>query len=57
MEILLENCGSCGCCVLVCPEHVLELEENVLNASDGCTECGNCAMVCPIGALIPEAQI
>ena len=52
MDILSENCGYCGCCVSVCPEKVLELEENELIAREGCTECGNCVIVCPLGALI-----
>ncbi len=56
MDILSENCGFCGCCVSVCPENVLELEENGLNALDGCTECGNCVMVCPLGALLLEVN-
>jgi len=56
MEILTENCGYCGCCVVVCPAHVLELEESGLNVLDGCTECGNCVIVCPLGALIPEVN-
>ena len=56
MDILSENCGFCGCCVSVCPENVLELEENGLNTLDGCTECGNCVIVCPLGALILEVE-
>jgi ferredoxin len=57
MDILRENCGYCGCCVGVCPENVLELEENGIKAHNGCTECGNCAVVCPLGALIPEGYL
>jgi ferredoxin len=53
MDILSENCGYCGCCVAVCPENVLELEETRLNLREGCTECGNCSVICPLGALIP----
>lgn len=52
MEILTENCGYCGCCVAVCPEHVLKLEENKISSSEGCTECGNCYYVCPLGAIV-----
>jgi ferredoxin len=54
MDIISENCGYCGTCVSVCPENILELEENGLIARDGCIECGNCVMVCPLGALILE---
>ena len=56
MKIQSENCGYCGCCVGVCPEHALELEENILIILEGCTECGNCAIVCPLGALITEVS-
>jgi Fe-S-cluster-containing hydrogenase component 2 len=52
MNILSENCGYCGCCVGVCPENVLELEENKLQIKEGCTECGNCVVVCPLGAMV-----
>jgi ferredoxin len=52
MDILSENCGYCGCCVGVCPENVLELEESKLQIKEGCTECGNCVVVCPLGAMI-----
>jgi ferredoxin len=54
MDIIQENCGYCGTCVCVCPENVIELEENGLIIKDRCTECGNCAIVCPLGALNPE---
>ncbi len=53
MNIRRENCGYCGCCVGVCPESVLELEENSIQQHEGCIECGNCATVCPLGAIIP----
>jgi ferredoxin len=54
MNIQTENCGYCGCCVGVCPENVLILEENTIHQVDGCIECGNCTVVCPLGAIIPE---
>lgn len=52
LEIRYENCGYCGCCVAVCQEHVLKLEENKISICEGCTECGNCSYVCPLGAII-----
>ncbi len=50
------RCKGCGLCVTFCPQNVLALEEELLNAksfhpahliSEDCTGCGVCALVCP----------
>ena len=53
-----ERCKGCGLCILVCPQHVINLQESVFNAkgfhpaklndeSGSCTGCGVCAVICP----------
>nr|MBN1229087.1 ferredoxin family protein [Anaerolineae bacterium] len=51
-------CKGCGLCPTVCPQHVITMEENLLNEKgyhpavlvdpDGqCTGCAVCAVICP----------
>jgi ferredoxin len=54
MKYKADNCGYCGACVAVCPNQLLELNENEIAISEGCQNCGNCQIVCPLGALIME---
>jgi 2-oxoglutarate ferredoxin oxidoreductase subunit delta len=53
-----ERCKGCGLCILVCPQHVISLQESVFNAKGfhpaklndefgSCTGCGVCAVICP----------
>jgi 2-oxoglutarate ferredoxin oxidoreductase subunit delta len=53
-----ERCKGCGLCALVCPQNVLSLQEETINAkgyhpailveSQGqCTGCSICAVICP----------
>jgi 2-oxoglutarate ferredoxin oxidoreductase subunit delta len=53
-----ERCKGCNLCALVCPQHVISLDETAfnrkgfhpaqLNESEGqCTGCGVCAVICP----------
>lgn len=53
-------CKGCELCVGACPQEVLELTLEKLNAkgyhpaalkSVGCTGCGICAIVCPEAAI------
>ena len=54
MRYMVDNCGYCGACVVVCPSKLLELNENELILDDGCKNCERCIIVCPLGALVPE---
>lgn len=56
VDIDQDRCKGCGLCVMFCPQHVLGLAEDQLNArgyhpaqltAEGCTGCGVCAVVCP----------
>ncbi len=53
-----ERCKGCGLCPTVCPQNVIHLLEDQLNATgyhpaalddpdNRCTGCGICAMICP----------
>lgn len=57
MEYQPDNCGNCGTCVAVCPQQILEQNENQVTIGPGCDECGNCTIVCPLGALILEDRL
>jgi 2-oxoglutarate ferredoxin oxidoreductase subunit beta len=58
-----DRCKGCGLCITACPEHVLEMSEEI-NAKgyffpifahpDACTGCRYCALVCPDIALQVE---
>jgi len=52
-------CKGCGLCVSVCPEHMLAMDERVINRlgyhpahviagmEDACIGCALCAVMCP----------
>lgn len=53
-----DRCKGCGLCVAVCPQQVLALDQDRLNArgyhpaalvdpNGACTGCALCALVCP----------
>ncbi len=53
-----ERCKGCGLCILVCPQHVISLNESFFNAKGfhpailnedaaSCTGCSVCAVICP----------
>lgn len=56
-----ERCKGCGLCILVCPQHVISLNERFFNAKGfhpaqlndevGCTGCSVCAVICPDVAI------
>ncbi|MBM4240597.1 MAG: 4Fe-4S dicluster domain-containing protein [Euryarchaeota archaeon] len=54
MNLITEKCGLCGACASVCPNNVLELEENEIIQKKGCDNCETCTIVCPLGALFLE---
>lgn len=50
------RCKGCNLCALVCPQNVLALDQDQLNAkgyhpatliAEGCTGCEVCAVMCP----------
>ena len=59
VEIRADLCKGCDLCVAICPEHVLEMTDQmnekgwpvVILARDGCTGCGLCAVACPDGVF------
>lgn len=53
-----ERCKGCELCTTVCPQHVIAMNEDVLNArgyhpaelvdpDNTCTGCAICAVICP----------
>ncbi|NMC54138.1 MAG: 4Fe-4S binding protein [Chloroflexi bacterium] len=55
-----DYCKACGLCVENCPQGVIGLSVDRLNAkgyhpaeliAEGCTGCGICAIVCPEAAI------
>ena len=57
LEIATDRCKGCRLCIDVCPQHVLALNETIVNAlgyhpveltdAAACTSCALCARVCP----------
>ena len=53
-------CKACELCIESCPQHVIALDDDVINPrgyppgisiAEGCTGCGICAIVCPEAAI------
>ncbi len=51
-----ERCKGCELCTSVCPQHVIAIDQSLLNSKgfhpahlteDGCTGCAVCAVICP----------
>jgi 2-oxoglutarate ferredoxin oxidoreductase subunit delta len=59
VEIEVDLCKGCDLCVVVCPENVLEMTDEmnvkgwpvVVLARPGCTGCALCARACPDGVF------
>ncbi len=52
ISFLPSHCDYCGCCVGVCPEDAIILEEARLTiVEDRCTNCAKCVWACPFEAL------
>jgi len=67
IDIATDRCKGCGLCVEACPKHVLELDDDLVNALGyhpvhledpaGCTSCVICARVCPDAVFTIYAPI
>jgi len=53
-----DRCKGCGLCPTVCPQHVIEMDQETLNGKgyhpamlvdprNECTGCAICAVICP----------
>jgi len=57
VKFYTERCKACELCVKFCPQGILGIEENMINAlgyhpvnikePEKCTGCGICAVMCP----------
>ncbi|MBR9976441.1 MAG: 4Fe-4S binding protein [Bacteroidetes bacterium] len=53
IEIKPDTCDFCGCCVGVCPEDAIELQEASISiVEQRCTNCAKCVWVCPFEVLL-----
>lgn len=60
-EILSERCNSCNACVVVCPDHVLDLGKDghppVIARPDQCQTCFLCELYCPEDAIYVAVDV
>lgn len=66
VEIASDRCKGCALCVVVCPKHVLALDDARVNAlghhpvrltdASACTSCVLCARICPDAVLTIYAR-
>jgi Fe-S-cluster-containing hydrogenase component 2 len=53
IEIKPNTCDFCGCCVGVCPEDAIELQEaHIEIIEDRCTNCAKCVWACPFEVFV-----
>lgn len=53
IDIKPDKCDLCGCCVGVCPEDAIILEEFEISIDENlCVNCAKCVWSCPVEALI-----
>jgi 2-oxoglutarate ferredoxin oxidoreductase subunit delta len=66
IEVRDDYCKGCEICVSACPQEVLALAKDRMNAKgyhpvelieQGCTGCGICAIVCPEAAIIVYREV
>lgn len=66
IEVNEKYCKACGLCIEECPQEVIGLAANRINAKGyhpaelihaGCTGCGICAIVCPEAAIAVYREI
>jgi 2-oxoglutarate ferredoxin oxidoreductase subunit delta len=66
LAIAIDRCKGCGLCVSICPKHVLELDESLVNVlghhpvrltdAPACTSCALCARICPDAVFLVFAR-
>ena len=46
-------CVACGCCVKVCPLHIIEIKKGSFAHinEENCVGCGKCAKECPASII------
>ncbi|MFA0816084.1 MAG: ferredoxin family protein [Anaerofustis sp.] len=59
-----DNCKGCELCIEVCPQKVISISKDRINAKGyhpayaaepgSCTGCGNCAVMCPDSIITVE---
>ncbi|MED9820552.1 MAG: 4Fe-4S binding protein [Christensenellales bacterium] len=49
----IQSCVACGCCMKVCPLHVIEVYHGLYAQVDAarCVGCGRCAKECPASVI------
>ena len=50
------SCLRCKNCIEVCPEKILNFDEQGVKTSEDCKRCGACVSICPAGALRFDAK-
>ncbi|MFT8719480.1 ferredoxin family protein [Acetobacter sp.] len=60
-EILPDRCNSCNVCVVVCPDHVLDMAKDgqlpVIARPDQCQTCFLCELYCPEDAIYVAVDV
>jgi ferredoxin len=53
MSVRVNNdlCVGCGCCIDVCSQGALELDNKAVVNDEYCIDCGDCVDMCPVLAL------
>ncbi|MCK4777862.1 MAG: 4Fe-4S binding protein [Actinomycetia bacterium] len=53
-----KECSGCGICVDVCPNGILDLDEDiaVVINEESCDGCGICVEECAMGAIVIEDE-
>ncbi|MFW0884265.1 ferredoxin family protein [Candidatus Acidulodesulfobacterium sp. H_13] len=49
INIIVNYCKGCELCVAFCPEHILEMDKEIVKVIDisKCTKCNMCEYLCP----------
>lgn len=61
LKFNIDKCKGCELCISVCPQKILMLHEEEINAMgyhpitvsdmEKCIGCANCALICPDGVI------
>ncbi|MFP3947044.1 MAG: 4Fe-4S binding protein [Archaeoglobaceae archaeon] len=53
-EVDPDKCDGCGDCIPVCPQEIIDLDDEgkaVITDPDNCDDCCSCVEICPQGAI------